>query len=191
MIVPPNKILINKSKDDDIDVTDSTPYTPTFCPQCILNNTIITDPKSGDIVCTKCGMVIPDNLLEMKPEWHSRIAINERETKAGTGLRSSLAIHDMGLSTVIGKEKIDASRKKIEPSVLSSMQRLRTWDFRTRFQSSTDKSLRNAFSELDRLRDKLGLSETIIESAAYLFRKAHQRGMIRGRFIPAVMAACI
>jgi transcription initiation factor TFIIB len=97
----------------------------------------------------------------------------------------------MGLSTIIGKENIDASKKKIEPSILSSMQRLRTWDFRTQVQSSTDKSLRIAFSELDRLKDKLGLSEAIIEKAAYIFRKAHGRGMIRGRSIPAVMAACI
>jgi transcription initiation factor TFIIB len=192
LIVPSNKILINKLKDDDIDVTDSTSYSPTCCPQCNLNNSIITDPKSGDIVCSNCGVVIPDNLLEMKQEWHNTVAINEPETKARTGLQqSSLANHDMGLSTVIGKENIDASKKKIEPSVLSSMQRLRTWDFRTQVQSSTDKSLRIAFSELDRLKDKLGLPEAIVEKAAYIFRKAHQRGMIRGRSISAVMAASI
>jgi ribosomal protein S27E len=70
MIVPPNKILINKLK-DPTDVLDSTTYSPICCPQCNLNNTIITDPKSGDIVCSECGMVIPDNLLEMKAEWNS------------------------------------------------------------------------------------------------------------------------
>jgi transcription initiation factor TFIIB len=189
MIIPPNEIVINKSK-ADLDVTDSTSYSPTCCPQCNLNNTIITEPKSGDIVCSKCGMVIPDNLLEMKPEWHT-VAINGPEVKARTEPQSSLASHDMGLSTVIGKENIDASRKRIEPSVLSSMQRLRTWDFRTQFQSGTDKSLRIAFSELHRLKDKLGLPEAIVEKAAYLFRKAHQRGKLRGRSIPAVMAAAI
>ncbi len=189
MIVPSNKILINKSK-DDIDVTDSTSYNPTCCPQCNLNNTIIAEPKSGDVVCSNCGMMIPDNLLEMEPKWQ-KVAINEAEIKARTGSQSSLASHDMGLSTVIGKEKIDASRKKIEPSVLSSMERLRTMDFRTQIQTSTDKSLRIAFSELDRLKDKLGLSEAIVENAAYIFRKAHQRGKLRGRSIPAVMAAAI
>ena len=190
MIVPSNNIL-NTSKDDDIDVTDSTSYSPTCCPQCNLNNTIITEPKSGDVVCSNCGMVIPDNLLEMEPEWQ-KVARSEPENKARTGFQqSSLASHDMGLSTIIGKEKIDAKRKQIEPSVLSSMARLRTWDFRTQVQTSTDKSLRIAFNELDRLKDKLGLSEAIIENAAYIFRKAHQRGKVRGRSIPAVMAASI
>jgi transcription initiation factor TFIIB len=80
---------------------------------------------------------------------------------------------------------------KKEPFVLSSMERLRTWDFRTQVHTSTDKSLRIAFNELDRLKDKLGLSEAIIENAAYIFRKAHQRGKVRGRSIPAFMAAAI
>ena len=191
MIVDSNKIFINKSN-NGIDIIDSTSYTPTCCPQCNLNSTIITDPKSGDIVCSNCGIVIPDNLLEMKPEWHDTHTVNEPEIKAGTGLQqSSLASHDMGLSTVIGKENIDANRNKIDPSVLSSLQRLRTWDVRTQFHSSTDKSLRSAFSELNRLKDKLGLPEAIVEKAAYIFRKAHQRGKLRGRSIPAVMAASI
>jgi hypothetical protein len=44
-------------------------------------------------------MAIPDSLLEMKPEWLVNI-INEREIKARIGLQqSSLASHDMGLST--------------------------------------------------------------------------------------------
>jgi transcription initiation factor TFIIIB Brf1 subunit/transcription initiation factor TFIIB len=64
-----------------------------------LNDTIITDPKSEDIVCNKYSMAIPDSLLEMKPEWLVNI-INEREIKARIGLQqSSLASHDMGLST--------------------------------------------------------------------------------------------
>lgn len=189
MIVTPN-ISLSESK-NDLDVTDSPSHSPvTCCPQCNLNNTIITEPKSGEVVCSKCGVMIPDNQVEGKPEWHAAAAI-ESEIKARTGLQSSLASHDMGLSTVIGKENIDASKKKIEPFVLSSMQRLRTWDFRTQVQSSTDKSLRLAFNELGRLKDKLGLSQPIVEKAAYIFRKAHQRGKLRGRSIPAVMAASI
>ena len=101
MIVPSNKILINKSKNDVIDLTDSTSSSPTCCRQCNLNNTIITEPKSGDVVCSNCGMVIPDNLLDMKPEWQ-KVAINGPEMKARTGLQqSSLASYDMGLFTVI------------------------------------------------------------------------------------------
>jgi transcription initiation factor TFIIB len=60
----------------------------------------------------------------------------------------------MGLSTVIGKENVDATNK-IEPSMLSAMHRLRTWDFRTQVHSSTDRTLRLAFDELDSLKINL------------------------------------
>jgi transcription initiation factor TFIIIB Brf1 subunit/transcription initiation factor TFIIB len=111
MIVPSNKILIviNKSKNNVIDATDSASCSPTHCPQCNLNNTIITEPKAGDVVCSDCGIMIPDNLLEMKPEWQ-KVAINEPEIKARTGPQSFLASHNIGLFTVIGKENIYARK---------------------------------------------------------------------------------
>jgi len=46
-----------------------------------------------------------------------------------------MASADMGLSTVIARSDKDASGYEIEPSMVSRMHRLRTWDFRT--QAST------------------------------------------------------
>ena len=75
--------------------------------------------------------------------------------------------------------------------MLSAMHRLRTWDFRTQVHSSTDRTLRLAFDELYSLKDKLGLSDAIVEKTAYIYRKAQQKGMTRGRSIHAVLAAAI
>lgn len=188
VIFSPNKILVNKSEDD----LDSTlePPTNTVCPLCKKDNTLITDPKSAEIICSKCGMVIRDKIPEMQPERRT-YSMDESEVRTRSGLPTSLARHDMGLSTVIGKEDRDASKNKIEPSVLSTMHRLRTWDFRTQVQNSSDKTLRLAFSELDTLKDKLGLSAAIVEKTAYIYRKAQEKGMMRGRSIPAVLAAAI
>ena len=191
VIVSSNKISINESKDDnDNDNVNSTSETTSVCPLCKTDNAIITDPKSGEIICSKCGMVVSDKLLERRPEW-STFAIDKTESRARTGFPSSLARHDMGLSTIIGKENTDASRTKIEPSVLSTMHRLRTWDFRTQVHSSTDRTLRLAFNELDSLKDNLGLPDAVIEKTAYIYRKAQEKGMLRGRSIPAVLAAAI
>ncbi len=157
---------------------------------CKTYNAIITDPKSGEIICSRCGVVVSDKLLERKQEWRT-FDIDKSVGRARTGLPSSLARHDMGLSTVIGKDNIDATKNKIEPSMLSTLHRLRTWDFRTQVHSSTDRTLRLAFEELDILKDKLGLSDAIIEKTAYIYRKAQQKGMMRGRSIHAVLAAAI
>ena len=34
--------------------------------------TVIIDPESGEIICSKCGMVISDKLQDMsRPEWRA------------------------------------------------------------------------------------------------------------------------
>ena len=68
VIISSNKILVNKSKDDN-DNLNSSLETPTVCPLCKTDNAIITDPKSGEIICSRCGMVVSDKMLERKPEW--------------------------------------------------------------------------------------------------------------------------
>jgi len=102
-----------------------------------------------------------------------------------------LARHDMGLATVIGTPDRDASGHKIDAAMRSMMERLRTWDVRTQTHSSTDRNLRHAFYELDRLKDKLGLSDAIVEKTAYIYRKAQERMLIRGRTISGILAAAI
>ena len=111
------------------------------------------------------------------------------ETRARTGAPTSLASHDMGLATIVGKNDKDASGTKIDPSIRSTMQRLRTWDFRLQLNTTSDRNLREAFQLLDTLKDKLGLSDAVVENTAYLYRKAQQRGFLRGRSIPVVICA--
>jgi transcription initiation factor TFIIB len=97
----------------------------------------------------------------------------------------------MGLATVIGRENKDSSGHQLEPSVNASIKRLRTWDFRSQVHSSAHRNLIQAFSELGRLRDKLGLSDAIMEKAAYYYRKAQERHLVRGRSISSLLAAAV
>jgi transcription initiation factor TFIIB len=41
------------------------------------------------------------------------------------------------------------------------------------------------------LKDKLGLSDTVVEKTAYIYRKAQQRMLIRGRTISGILSAAI
>ena len=69
----------------------------------------------------------------------------------------------------------------------STFKRLRTWDSRTQYSSRTNKNLVLAFSELDILRDKLGLSNAVIEKIAYIYRRAQERQLARGRSISGML----
>jgi len=97
----------------------------------------------------------------------------------------------MGLFTVIGRTDMDASGGKIDPLVRSTMERLKIWDFRSQIRTPSDRNLRQAFSELDVLKAKLGLSDAIIEKTAYVYRKAQERQLVRGRTTSAILAACV
>ena len=150
----------------------------------------VTDPESGELICRNCGLVISDKAQESRPEWRA-FTSEEANDRSRTGIPSSLARHDMGLSTVIGRTDKDASGRAIDISMRSTMGRLRAWDFRTQAHSPTDRNLRQAFSELDRLKDKLRLSDAAVEKTAYIYRKAQERGLVRGRTISAMVGAAI
>lgn len=148
---------------------------------------MITDLESGEIICSRCGLVVSDKTQETRAEWR---AFNQEESnnRTRTGIPTSLARHDMGLSTVIGKSDKDASGRGLDAAMRATMERLRTWDFRTQAHTPTDRNLRHAFSQLDILKDKLGLPEAATEKTAYIYRKAQERGMVRGRTISGVLA---
>jgi transcription initiation factor TFIIB len=160
------------------------------CSICNNNNgQIITDNESGEIICRNCGMVMLDNVQETRPEWRSFTTDEANNTRSRTGMPTSLARHDKGLATIIGRTNKDASGQVLDAAMRTTMERLRTWDFRTQAYTSTDRNLRQAFSELDRLKDKLGLPDSVIEKTAYIYRKVQERGLVRGRTISSVLAA--
>ncbi|MDG6905406.1 MAG: transcription initiation factor IIB [Nitrososphaerota archaeon] len=147
------------------------------------------DTSGGELFCSNCGYVVKDRMedggLERRAFSHEEM--NER---AHTGLPSSLALHDMGLSTIIGKENRDSSGKSLSAS-RATIERLRIWDGRSQVHEPEDRNRRQAFNELDRIVDKLNVSDAVIEKAAYIYRKALERGMIHGRSISAMIAACL
>jgi transcription initiation factor TFIIB len=158
------------------------------------SNQIITDTESGELICSKCGQVISDKVQQAGPEWRNfaQSSSNEsNDSRSRVGMSTSLARHDMGLSTIIGRTDRDASGQKIDAVMRTTMDRLRTWDYRTQIRSATDRNLRNAFFQLDVLKDKLGLSDSIVEKVAYIYRKAQERQLVRGRTISGVLAAAI
>jgi transcription initiation factor TFIIB len=149
----------------------------------------ITDLESGEIVCGICGRVSPDKATEGRTEW--RTFSSENNSMQRVGSPSSLAFHDMGLSTIIGRVNKDSAGRNLDPSMNYRMQRLRTWDARTRAQSAGHRNLMQAFNELERLRDKLSLSDAIVQKTAYIYRKAQEKRLARGRSVSSILAAAI
>jgi len=153
-------------------------------------SSLLTDGVTGEQFCSKCGFVISEKVNESGPERQSFLTQGEVDT-ARTGAPTSLTIHDRGLSTVINPANKDSTGRPLSSSMKSTITRLRTWDSRSQSNVSKDRNLKQALTELNRLKDKLAVSSNIIEKAAYFYRKALEKKLVRGRSISGMIAASL
>ncbi|MDE1862119.1 MAG: transcription initiation factor IIB [Thaumarchaeota archaeon] len=151
---------------------------------------MVTDVSTGERFCGGCGFVINERIDDSGPEKRS-FSKEEYEERSRTGGSSSLAKHDMGLATVIGHYDNDATGKPLSASMRITIKRLRTWDSRSQAKESHERNLRQAFSDLGRIKDKLALSDSVVEKTAYIYRKAVEKNLARGRSISGMIAASI
>ncbi len=159
------------------------------CSRCG-KKSLLTDEVTGEQFCGKCGYVISEKVDELGPEQRSFSTQGGVDTTR-TGSPISLTRHDKGLSTVINPTNRDATGKPLSSSMKSTITRLRTWDSRSQSQATADKNLRQALNELNRLKDKLAISSSVLEKAAYIYRKALDKQLVRGRSISALIAASL
>ncbi|KEQ56783.1 Transcription initiation factor IIB protein [Marine Group I thaumarchaeote SCGC AAA799-E16] len=159
----------------------------TKCPRCG-KNTLVTDVESQEIFCSKYGMVINEKTNDTRPE---RSFSDSPVNKSHTGDKTSLMRHDRGLSTVINPLDRDSSGTPLSASMKSSLKRMRQWDNRSRVKSNDERNLQQALLELTKIKEKLSLPDAVAEKASYIYRKALEKKLIRGRSIVSLVAACL
>ena len=60
------------------------------CSICKKDKTIITDLDCGEIVCSKCGLVISDKIQDSRQEWRDFGISEEAKDRRRTGMPISL-----------------------------------------------------------------------------------------------------
>jgi len=150
---------------------------------------LITDSNTGEVLCSGCGLVVMDKVEVIGPE-QNVFSSEEYFEKARTGAKSSLAIDDMGLATVIDTKDKDAMGNYLSGDMRSTFNRLRIWDSRSKSRS-TEKSMRTAFVLLNNVKSKLAIPDMVIEQTAYMYRKMLAKKMTRGRSIAALVLASL
>jgi len=159
------------------------------CPECGSEN-LIHDYDTGETVCGNCGLVLREQMMDKGPEWRA-FTQEEKDSRSRVGIPTSYSVHDKGLSTAIGRVDRDAFGRKLPLSTRLQMWRLRKWQIRSRVHSSVDRNLAQAMAELDRLSDKVYIPGPVKEKAAVVYRKALDKGLVRGRSIAAIAAAAL
>ena len=159
------------------------------CPECG-GKKLMRDYERGEVICSDCGFVVSENMFDTGPEWRA-FDSEQREKRARGGAPIKYTRPDKGLSTEIDKYNKDIRGVKISSKKQAQFYRMRKWHKRASSSTSLERNLAIALSELDRISSYLGLPENIRESAALVYRKCAEKGLIRGRHIESVVAAVI
>jgi transcription initiation factor TFIIB len=148
---------------------------------------VITDSDRGEVFCGGCGLVLVQNLDDTSHENRS-FSSEDFMKNARTGPAMSLTMFDKGLSTVIGTNK-DFSGNSLSSKTKFEFNRLRVWDQRSK--SRTTSSLSKAFTLLHGMKTKLGVPDNVVENAAYIYRKAVNAKLTRGRTMASLISASL
>ena len=81
------------------------------------------------MICSICGEVLSERPSDFGPEWW--FLSDKKSGRERGGPPTSLAMHDMGLATIINPQNRDASGKPLTTPMKRSIQRLRIWDSRS------------------------------------------------------------
>ncbi|NIP62919.1 MAG: transcription initiation factor IIB [Nitrosopumilaceae archaeon] len=157
--------------------------------QAVDENPLITDEIRGEILCGNCGLVLADKIADTQNDRRS-FTKEQYMNRTRTGSPAKMSIYDMGLSATISQTNRDASGHELSNKQKMRFSRLRTWDNRSK-RKTRDRNFVKAFSLLDSLKTHLGLSDYLSEKTAYIYRKAVEKNLIRGRSIPEMLASSL
>ena len=170
-----------------------------LCSICNNDFQTVSDPESGEIICNICGIVLSE---EKKLPLHPRVqeemtVIGHANTTTNTNLQynennsNNNILFNIESCTTIGKSNVDAIGKRISNDMQNRIDKLRILEKRTRYINQKDRNLKYAFTKLNNIKHKLGLSNTIAEKSFYLYRKASSLGLVQGRTTEGILSAAI
>ncbi|MBT3398054.1 transcription initiation factor IIB [archaeon] len=153
------------------------------CPECSSSN-LVYDETRGEVFCNNCGTVTEEKMVDTS---HELRAFDKSEKKSRGGAPISIQKFDKGLTTNVGEisdiYKLDSTQQT------RKYLRLKKWQ--ERVSTSIERNLRLAMSELRRVASFLDLPSVVRDEAARIYNFVLQRGLVRGRSMESVIAACI
>src|SRR3989344_5069119 len=153
------------------------------CPECNSIN-LTHDEQKGEIICGDCGLIIEDKMVDTGQDVGGQFDKSEKKGRGGAPI--SRQKFDQGLTTNIGEI---SDIYKLESGQTRKFLRLKKWQ--ERVSTSIERNLRLAMAELRVIAFYLNLPSVVRDEASRIYRYVLQRGMVRGRSMESVIAACL
>lgn len=155
--------------------------TENTCNEC--NGNIIKENNKK--FCENCGVIIDEEMIDYGAEWRS-FSYDEEQKKSRVGLPTSVKRHDKGLTTTIDWKDKDAYGNNPSANKKRRLNRLREWNKRAKTKDSGERNLLKAFTEIERMKSQLDLSDAVAKQTCSFYRKALDKDIIKGRSIEAI-----
>lgn len=153
------------------------------CPEC--NSVSLTyDDHKGEIICNDCGLIVEEKMVDTGQDGGGQFDKGDKKGRGGAPI--SMQKFDKGLTTNVG-EISDIYR--LESGQTRKFLRLKKWQ--ERVSTSIERNLRLAMAELRRVASFLNLPSVVRDEASRVYNYVLQRGLVRGRSMESVIAACI
>src|SRR2546426_11991861 len=110
---------------------------------------MVVDTAGGELFCSSCGFVVKEKIEEAGPEWRA-FSKEEKDDRSRGGIPTSIAMHDMGLATVIGGGNKDPSGKTLSAPMKGTEERLKKRDSAGQAHKTDDKNTRQALTALNK-----------------------------------------
>lgn len=142
---------------------------------------LIEDYRAGDMICTTCGLVVGDRVIDVGSEWRTFSNEKSNADPSRVGGSENPLLNGTDLTTVIGRGTGEASFDEAGNSKYHNR----------RTMSSSDRALMNAFKEISTMADRINLTKTIVDRANLLFKQVHDGKALKGRSNDAISSACL
>jgi len=161
---------------------------PQSCPEC--RSSLVDDVQNGEIICSGCGVVVADQMVDHGPETISSNLEDRMKLARATG-QTTYSQHDLGITTEISISTKDFSGKTINREVANQMNNLRKWQQRVRVSSPRERRLANVLSKMGETCDGLNLSRNVLETASMIYRNLDGHVDVKGKSVASITAATI
>lgn len=153
------------------------------CPECGSVDLTYDDQK-GEIICNECGLIVEEKMVDTGQDAGGQF--DKADKKGRGGAPMSIQKFDKGLTTNVGEI---SDIYKLEAGQTRKFLRLKKWQ--ERVSTSIERNLRLAMAELRRVASFLNLPSVVRDEASRVYNFVLQRGLVRGRSMESVIAACI
>lgn len=149
-----------------------------FCKRCGFGNSIVVyDSKSGSEICTRCGVVVEDRVINEEQEWRSFSNDgNDGNSKSRIG-----SVNDVWLDDGTDSQLLVGDKK-----LMKTMLRHNT-------QASSDRMIKEVFAQLRQIASNFSLHDNIIERCKEIVKEQSNLNILksgRKNVLAIVYLAC-